>query len=60
MNQLGVTVSPYPSSKVVAEYDKIGQKARRMLVGRLYSLELLDKVEKSLEDYRLKSKNEKN
>ncbi|HVE12832.1 MAG TPA: TRAP transporter substrate-binding protein DctP [Elusimicrobiota bacterium] len=36
-------------------YEALGRKARRELVGRLYSAELLDRVEKSLAEYRAKS-----
>ncbi len=38
--------------EIASEFDTIGRKARRLLVGTLYSQEFLDDVESSLEGYR--------
>ncbi len=48
----GITVTNPPSKKLLDEYDEIGKKARRMLIGKLFSNEWLDKVEKALNEYR--------
>ncbi len=48
----GIIVLGAPSSKQRAEYSDIGKKARVSLVGRLYSKELLSKIEKALQDFR--------
>lgn len=42
---------------VVAEFEKAGQEARMALVGKLYSKELLDKVENALKAFRAPKKN---
>jgi TRAP-type C4-dicarboxylate transport system substrate-binding protein len=52
----GIIVQSPPSKETLLEYKKLGQKARRTLVGKVYSQELLDKVEKALEEYRSKPK----
>jgi TRAP-type C4-dicarboxylate transport system substrate-binding protein len=38
--------------EIAAEFDEVGRKARRLLVGTLYSKEFLDDVESSLQGYR--------
>ncbi|CUS78482.1 TRAP-type C4-dicarboxylate transport system, substrate-binding protein [Candidatus Kryptonium thompsonii] len=48
----GIIITNPPSKKLLEEYDEIGKKARRMLVGRLFSEEWLNKIEKALEEYR--------
>jgi len=48
----GIIITNPPSEKLLEEYDEIGKKARRMLAGRLFSKEWLDKIEKALEEYR--------
>ncbi|MFH1620427.1 MAG: TRAP transporter substrate-binding protein DctP [bacterium] len=48
----GITVTEPASRKVVAEFEAMGTAARKSLVGRLYSAELLARVEKALSDYR--------
>lgn len=48
----GITVVEPPSPQARAMYDEIGSKARRLLAGKLYSRELLDRVERSLAAYR--------
>ncbi|MBN2145389.1 MAG: TRAP transporter substrate-binding protein DctP [Candidatus Aureabacteria bacterium] len=54
MKQNGVTVTtPTANSE---DYQSIGIKARQMLVDKLYSSALLNRVEKSLEEYRFRKK----
>lgn len=48
----GIIITNPPSKKLLEEYDEIGRKARRMLVGRLFTEEWLNKIEKALEEYR--------
>lgn len=43
-----------PDANEVKTYDAIGEKTRRALVGRLFSEDLLNRVEKSLADFRTK------
>ncbi|MFA5834910.1 MAG: TRAP transporter substrate-binding protein DctP [Bacteroidota bacterium] len=43
-----------PDANELKSYDEIGSKARRSLVGRLYSEDLLNRVEKALSDFRAK------
>lgn len=45
------------SAKETADqYKTAGKKARQMLVGKVYSAELLSKVEQTLQEYRAKGK----
>ncbi len=55
----GIIITNPPSEKLLNEYDEIGKKARRMLVGRLFTKEWLDKIEGSLEEYRKLNLNRK-
>ncbi len=48
----GITIIDPPSAQVTESYDEIGKKARRLLVGKLFSEELLNKVEKEVADFR--------
>ncbi|MCX7761835.1 MAG: TRAP transporter substrate-binding protein DctP [Candidatus Kryptonium sp.] len=48
----GIIITNPPSKKLLEEYDEIGRKARRMLVGKLFTEEWLNKIEKALEEYR--------
>ena len=48
----GVTIVEPPSDKVNASYEEIGKKARRFLAGKLFPEDLLNRVEKTLDDYR--------
>ncbi|MFH1726293.1 MAG: TRAP transporter substrate-binding protein DctP [Elusimicrobiota bacterium] len=50
----GLKLTRPASEKQALAYEDAGRKARRLLVGRLYSEELLDRVEKSLESFRRK------
>lgn len=46
-------VKPDPSE--IKSYEEVGRKARRAMVGRLYSQDLLDRVEKALAEFRAKN-----
>jgi TRAP-type C4-dicarboxylate transport system substrate-binding protein len=48
----GITVVDPPSQQTVEAYKDIGKRARRLLVGKLFSEDLLNRVEKSLTDFR--------
>ena len=43
-----------PEAKEIPRYEEIGKNARRLMVGKLYSEDLLNRVEKSLADFRAK------
>lgn len=51
----GITVTA-PASQDAESYKTAGEKARKMLIGKVYSADLLQKVEKALADYRLSGK----
>ncbi len=48
----GITIVEPPSAQAAAMYDKIGTKARRLLAGKLYSRDLLDRIEGAVAAYR--------
>jgi TRAP-type C4-dicarboxylate transport system substrate-binding protein len=48
----GITVVNPPSPEALEAYDELGKNARRLLVGKLFSEDFLNRVEKSLADYR--------
>jgi TRAP-type C4-dicarboxylate transport system substrate-binding protein len=48
----GITVIDPPSSEVLASYAEIGKKARRLLINKLFSEDLLNNVEKAVMEYR--------
>ncbi|MBI1806622.1 MAG: TRAP transporter substrate-binding protein DctP [Ignavibacteria bacterium] len=48
----GITIVDPPSHDVLALYDEIGRKARRLLVGKLFSEDLLNRVEQTVSDFR--------
>jgi TRAP-type C4-dicarboxylate transport system substrate-binding protein len=52
MQKQGLALGAKPGPDVYAKYAELGRAARRDLVGRLYSAELLDRVEKELADLR--------
>ncbi len=52
----GMTITSVTSPEEIAQYEDMGARARKMLVGKLYSQDLLNKVEKSLADFRAKFK----
>ena len=39
-------------SKDIKMFEEVGKKARRLMVGKLYSLELVEEMEQALEQYR--------
>jgi TRAP-type C4-dicarboxylate transport system substrate-binding protein len=43
-----------PDAKEVPHYEEIGKNARRLMVGKLYSEDLLNRVEQSVADFRAK------
>ena len=43
-----------PDAKAVSQYEEIGRNARRLMVGKLYSDDLLKRVEQSVADFRAK------
>jgi TRAP-type transport system periplasmic protein len=48
----GLKFSEPATAKVLNEYDEIGKKARQSLVNKLYNQDFLDRVEKSLQEFR--------
>lgn len=52
LKKSGITLVKPPSPEALQMYDEIGSKARRLLVGKLYSQELLDRFEQALAAYR--------
>ncbi len=45
-----------PDPSEIGRYEEIGKNARRLMVGKLYSEDLLNRVEKSVADFRAKEK----
>lgn len=43
-----------PEAKEVSQYEEIGRNARRLMVGKLFSEDLLKRVEQSIADFRAK------
>jgi TRAP-type C4-dicarboxylate transport system substrate-binding protein len=56
LKQNSIQITKPPSAKVAEECQKIGASARQTLVGKLYSEEFLQRVEKSLADFRANQK----
>jgi TRAP-type C4-dicarboxylate transport system substrate-binding protein len=52
LRKQGLKMSAKPSPETMQLYRDLGRSARRELAGKLYSAELLEKVEKALEDLR--------
>jgi TRAP-type C4-dicarboxylate transport system substrate-binding protein len=52
LRKQGLRLAAKPGADVYARYAELGRAARRDLVGRLYSQDLLDKVEKELAAFR--------
>ncbi|HEY6191322.1 MAG TPA: TRAP transporter substrate-binding protein DctP [Bacteroidota bacterium] len=48
----GITIVEPPSPEALRSYEEIGRKSRRLLVGNLYSQDLLDRVERAVAAYR--------
>jgi len=55
----GIKIIAPPSPETVREYFAIGERARQMLVGKLFSEEFLTRVEKSVLDFRSHEKHPK-
>ncbi len=54
LKQNGITVIPAP--KNISVFKQKGKKARRLMAGKLYPLQLVKDVEKALEEYRTSKK----
>ena len=52
LKKSGITIVDPPSAQVLERYDAIGKQARRLLVGKLFTQDFLDQVEKKIADYR--------
>ena len=52
LKKSGITVTPLDPPELLRAYEELGRSARRLLAGRLYSLDLLEKLEKTLERLR--------
>jgi TRAP-type transport system periplasmic protein len=48
----GITIIEPPSPEALGLYDEIGRKSRRLLLGNLYSQDLLDRIERAVAKYR--------
>ncbi len=48
----GIQIIEPPSADAVKQYEELGRQARRLLVGKLFSQELLSKVEATVIDFR--------
>ena len=55
----GIAVTSLGSAEEIARTEALGAKARRMIAGRLYSGEFLNRVEKAVSDFRAESKSQK-
>lgn len=56
LRKRGFAITAPATPKDAAVFDEAGLKARRELVGRMYSADILNRVEKALADYRAKKK----
>ena len=52
LKQRGITIIHADSVTAVKDYEEIGKSARKLLVGKMYSQELLQEVEGALQSYR--------
>ena len=52
MKKNGLQVIDVTSDKTLREFDATGKAARQSLVGKLYDQSFLDRVEKTVADYR--------
>jgi TRAP-type C4-dicarboxylate transport system substrate-binding protein len=59
LRQKGIKITEPSLKQTVQDYDAIGQKARRMLVGRLFSEDLLNRVEQAVSEFRKTHKDSK-
>ena len=51
LKKQGITITP-ATEKDVQQYVEVGEKARKMLVGRMYTQDFLDRVEKEVKEFR--------
>ncbi|MCX6144384.1 MAG: TRAP transporter substrate-binding protein DctP, partial [Ignavibacteriales bacterium] len=58
LKKRGITILP-ANEKELQDYIEVGSRARRALVGKLFSADFLDRVEKSVADYRIVHKTTK-
>lgn len=54
MKKSGIQLIDVPSQKTIDEYIAAGKRARQSLVGTFYDQDFLNRVEKSLADFRSK------
>lgn len=54
LKKTGVQITEVKDKKLILEYGAAGKKARQALVGKLYDQSFLDRVEKSIADFRTK------
>jgi TRAP-type transport system periplasmic protein len=52
LKKSGITIVEAPSPDVAASYEAIGKRARRLLAGKLFDQQLIDRVEASLDTFR--------
>ena len=52
LKQNGIKLIPPPAAAEMKQFYDAGKKARRMMAGKLYSLELVEEVEKALIEFR--------
>ncbi|NOZ60564.1 MAG: ABC transporter substrate-binding protein [Calditrichaeota bacterium] len=52
LKKQGIKMSPAPGKAEVEQFYQAGKRARRMMVPKLYSLKLVEEVEKALDDFR--------
>jgi TRAP-type C4-dicarboxylate transport system substrate-binding protein len=52
LKKSGITIVSGKSPNVMQEYEEIGKRARQSLVGKLYDQPFLDRVEKTIADFR--------
>jgi len=57
LKKSGINIVPISNKKTMLQYEEIGKKARRLLVGKLFSQQLLTEVETALAEYRAKHSN---
>ena len=55
LKKQGLTLGKMPGPAVMARYEELGRAARRRLAGRLFTKDLLDRVEKELAAYRART-----
>jgi len=51
-----VTFTAPAGAEVIAVFERMGEEARQALVGKLYTKELLEKIENALKEFRVKKK----